>query len=153
MTKVRSLPDYPAFVAALKERILHARTSAVRAVNRDMVLLYWDIGHGIVEKQQSAGWGESVVERLAADLRAEFPDMRGLSAFNLWLMRQFYLEYSSPEFLEQAVQELKKLRGIILEQPVQELAARVVAARTSSKPYGISASCRRHQENCYTGSQ
>jgi len=52
MTKALSHPDYPAFLAALKDRILHARTSAVRAINRDLVLLYWDIGRGIVEKQQ-----------------------------------------------------------------------------------------------------
>ena len=75
--------DYPAFLAALKERVLNARTSAARAVNRELVLLYWDIGHGIVEKQQTAGWGDAVAERLAADLRAEFPDMRGFSTANL----------------------------------------------------------------------
>ena len=65
MTKVLSLPDYPAFVAVLKERILHARTLAARAVNRELVLLYWDIGRSIVEKQQTAGWGDAVVEMLA----------------------------------------------------------------------------------------
>jgi predicted nuclease of restriction endonuclease-like (RecB) superfamily len=106
MTKTFPLPDYPVFLAALKERILHARTSAARAINRELVLLYWDIGRGIVEKQQTAGWGDSVVERLAADLRAEFPDMRGFSADNLWRMRQFFAEYSNVEFLEQAVPEI-----------------------------------------------
>ena len=120
MTKLLSPPDYPAFLAAVKERILHARTAAARAVNRDLILLYWDIGRGIVEKQQTAGWGEAVVERLAADLRAEFPDMRGFSSFNLWRMRQFYLEYSSPEFLAQAARELKKARGQFLAQAVPE---------------------------------
>ncbi|MBX3276397.1 MAG: DUF1016 family protein [Acidobacteria bacterium] len=105
-TKQITHPDYPAFLSTLKERILHARTSAARAVNRELVLLYWDIGRGIVEKQQTAGWGDSVVERLAADLRAEFPDMRGFSPFNLWRMRQLSLEYSSPEFLAQAVPEI-----------------------------------------------
>jgi hypothetical protein len=70
-------------IAALKERILQARTSAARAVNRDLILLYWDICRGIVEKHQTAGWGEAVVERRAADLRAEFPDMRGFSVANI----------------------------------------------------------------------
>ena len=107
MKKTLPLPDYPVFLAALKERILQARTSAARAVNRDLVLLYWDIGRGIVEKQQTAGWGEAVVERLAADLRAEFPDMRGFSVANLWRMKQFYLTHTSPEFLSQAVKELE----------------------------------------------
>ena len=92
MTAALSLPDYPAFLVALKERILRARISAARAVNHELVLLYWDIGRGIVEKQRTSGWGDAVVERLAADLRAEFPDMRGFSANNLWLVRQFYSE-------------------------------------------------------------
>jgi predicted nuclease of restriction endonuclease-like (RecB) superfamily len=128
MTKSLSHPDYPAFLASLKDRILHARISAARAVNRELVLLYWDIGRGIVEKQQTAGWGDAVVERLAADLRAEFPDLRGFSADNLWRMRQFFAEYSAAEFLEQAVPELKKPRGKILEQLVPETVSRDPAA-------------------------
>ncbi len=60
MTKLLAYPDYPAFLAALKERVLQARTSAARAVNRELILLYWDIGRGIVDKQQELGWGESV---------------------------------------------------------------------------------------------
>ncbi len=116
------LPDgYPAFLAGLKERIVQARVSAVRAVNRDLILLYWDIGQAIVEKQNQARWGDSVVERLAADLRTEFPGMRGLSADNLWRMRQFYAEYCAPEFLEQAVPEIGDATGAFLEQPVPEL--------------------------------
>jgi predicted nuclease of restriction endonuclease-like (RecB) superfamily len=130
---VSSRSDYRAFLKTLKARILDARTSAIRAVNGELVLLYWDIGRGIVEKQQTAGWGDAIVERLAADLRAEFPDMRGFSANNLWMVRQFYSEYSAGEFLEQLVQELPKVRKpltkgkkgpAILEQAVPETAPR-----------------------------
>jgi predicted nuclease of restriction endonuclease-like (RecB) superfamily len=123
MTTTISHPDYPVFLADLRARILHARTTAARTVNRELVLLYWDIGRGIVGKQQTAGWGDAVVERLAADLRAEFPDMRGFSGANLWRMKQFYLAHVSPEFLAQAVRDLKKLRGQFLGQPVQEPAS------------------------------
>ena len=52
MTKALSPSGYPAFLAALKDRIVHARTTAARAVSRELVLLYWDIGQGIVEKQR-----------------------------------------------------------------------------------------------------
>ena len=127
MTKAVSHQDYPAFLAALKERILHARNSAARAVNRELVLLYWDIGRAIVEKQQTAGWGDSVVERLAVDLRTAFPDMRGFSVVNLWRMKQLFLEHTSPEFLSQAVKELKG-RGTEpekLSQAVRELVVSV----------------------------
>ena len=114
-------PDYTSFLTEVKGRIQTARLQAGRAVNRELVMLYWDIGRGIVEKQQTAGWGEAVVERLAADLRAEFPDMRGFSADNVWRMRQFYADHSTPEFLEQAVPELKRHAGKpYLEQLVQE---------------------------------
>jgi predicted nuclease of restriction endonuclease-like (RecB) superfamily len=114
-------PDYTSFLTEVKGRIQTARLQAGQAVNRELVMLYWDIGRGIVEKQKTAGWGEAVVERLAADLRAEFPDMRGFSADNVWRMRQFYADHSTPEFLEQAVPELKRHAGKpYLEQLVQE---------------------------------
>ncbi len=114
-----STPDYTAFLAEVKGRIQSARIAAGRAVNRELVMLYWDIGRGIVEKQKAAGWGESVVERLAADLQAEFPDMRGFSSFNVWRMRQLYVEYSENEFLAQAVPELRRLK--FLAQAVPEM--------------------------------
>jgi predicted nuclease of restriction endonuclease-like (RecB) superfamily len=114
---------YARFVAELKARIGAARLSAARSVNRELILLYWDIGRGIVEKQAAEGWGESVVERLAADLRAEFPDMRGFSPFNVWRMRQVYLEYTSPGFLAQAAPESSGPRSKFLAQPVPELGA------------------------------
>lgn len=106
MTTAVSHPDYPAFLAALKERILRARISAAHAANHELVLLYWDIGRGIMEKQQTAGWGDAVVERLAADLRDEFPDIRGFSVGNIWRMRQFYQIHTQPEFLAQPAREL-----------------------------------------------
>lgn len=130
MTSALSHPDYPAFLAALKERILHARFSAARAVNRELVLLYWDLGRGIVEKQQIAGWGDAVVERLAADLQAEFPAMRGFSAANVWRMRQFYQLHAQPEFLAQVAREIGPIskgttKSEFLAKAVREMAASV----------------------------
>lgn len=116
-----AFPDYPAFLADIKQRIAAARLTAARAVNRELILLYWDIGRAIVEKQRAAAWGDAVVERLAADLRAEFPDMRGFSADNLWRMRQFVAEWTAPEFLEQAVPEMQTTPPNLLEQAVPEL--------------------------------
>src|SRR5262245_40611125 len=113
-------PDYAAFVADLKSRIASARLGAARAVNRELILLYWDIGRGIVEKQKELSWGDAVVEKLAEDLREAFPGMGGFSAFNVWRMRQFYLEGASAEFLAQAVPELTKRGGkAFLEPAVQ----------------------------------
>ena len=71
------VPDYSAFLTDVKSRIQTARLAAGRAVNRELVLLYWDIGRGIVEKQNLLGWGDSVVEALAKDLAEAFPGIRG----------------------------------------------------------------------------
>jgi predicted nuclease of restriction endonuclease-like (RecB) superfamily len=122
--------DYSSFLTEVKGRIQAARLQAGRAVNRELVMLYWDIGRGIVEKQRTAGWGDAVVERLAADLRAEFPDMHGFSPANVWRMRQCFEVYSGPEFLAQAVRELGPVpagmpRDQFLAQAVRELVAAV----------------------------
>ncbi len=98
--------DYADFLSGVKQRIRQARTTAVRAVNRELILLYWDLGRAIVEKQQTARWGDAVVERLAADLRAEFPDMRGFSGRNLRDMKRFYLAYRDEAIWRQAVAKL-----------------------------------------------
>ncbi len=83
--------EYRSLLAGIRERIRSAQHKALRAVNRELVDLYWDIGRMIVEQQRDEAWGRSVVERLAKDLQAEFPGVSGYSAANLWRMRNFYL--------------------------------------------------------------
>jgi hypothetical protein len=63
---VMTSPEYRVFIKDLKTRVISARICGARAMNRDMILLYWDIGRGIVEKQQVLGWGDAVVEMVAA---------------------------------------------------------------------------------------
>jgi predicted nuclease of restriction endonuclease-like (RecB) superfamily len=121
---VLATPVYRRFIEDLKARVTAARVSAARHVSRDLILLYWHIGRAIVEKQKTLGWGDSVVEMVARDLRQAFPGARGFSANNVWLMRQFFSEYSSDEFLEQAVQEMRGRRHRLLEQAVPEPASR-----------------------------
>ncbi|MEO8427796.1 MAG: PDDEXK nuclease domain-containing protein [Verrucomicrobiota bacterium] len=117
-------PEYRRFIEELKARVLSARISAARAVNRDGILLYWDIGRGIMEKQRILGWGDSVVEMVAADLRRAFPQMKGFSPRNVWDMRRLYETYTASEFLEQPVPKIaRSVPGRILRQPVAELTA------------------------------
>ena len=82
--------DYAAFVADLKTRIASARLTAARAVNSELVGLYWDIGAVIREKQAAQGWGDAVVERLSSDLKRPFPGTTGFSAIDLWCIRQLH---------------------------------------------------------------
>jgi hypothetical protein len=100
--------DYVQFLSDLKKRILTARVSTARAVNRGLILLYWDIGRAIVEKQKLLNWGDSVVEMVAKDLQSEFPEIRGFSADSIWRMRQFFTEYVESAFLEQPVPEIAR---------------------------------------------
>src|SRR5687767_1339387 len=111
---VMASPEYQRFIENLKAWVVSARISATRAVNRELILLYWDSGCAIVEKQQMLGWGESVVEMVSADLRRAFPGTTGFSARNLRDMKRFYLSYvdesqsGTPErqFLRQLVAEI-----------------------------------------------
>src|SRR5260221_8502717 len=97
---------YDEFLRGLKERIRTAQVRAALAVNRELVLLYWRIGRDILDRQEREGWGGKVVERLAADLRREFPSMRGLSRSNLHYMRAFAGAYPDELFVQQAVGQI-----------------------------------------------
>src|SRR5258706_10995740 len=83
------LQPYDHFLQDLKARIRTAQVRAGLAVNRELVLLYWGIGRDILARQQEQGWGAKVIERLSADLRHSFPEMKGLSRTNLLYMRSF----------------------------------------------------------------
>ena len=97
---------YTTLLADLKARVRAAQLRAVVSVNRELILLYWDIGKIIVEAQQTKGYGKQVVERLAEDLQKEFPGTAGLSSLNLWRMRAFYTAYRNQiTILSQAVTE------------------------------------------------
>ena len=98
--------DYAAWLGGLKSRIQSARTSAARAVNRELLLLYWDIGRGIVEKQEELSWGESVIDQLSGDLRRAFPGTKGFSPRNLRDMKRLFSTYADAAIWRQAVAEL-----------------------------------------------
>ena len=100
------LNGYPEFLGELKQRIATARLNAARTVNRELILLYWDIGQEILERKAELQWGQSVIERLAKDLQKAFPGVSGFSSRNLRDMKRFYAEYSAPEFWRQAVAKL-----------------------------------------------
>jgi len=79
---------YPQLLEQLKAQVRRARVHASRVVNTELLTLYWDLGRAILDRQDAEGWGTKVIDRLAVDLRAAFPEMRGLSRSNLKHMRQ-----------------------------------------------------------------
>ena len=108
MSKAEQLipADYAALLAEVKERVRSAQYAALKAVNKELVTLYWDIGRLIEERQRGGTWGKSIVATLAGDLQREFPGTQGFSAQNLWYMRQFYLAYHGHEELQPLVGEI-----------------------------------------------
>ena len=85
--------DYAALLAEVKERVRSAQLSALKAVNKELVTLCWDIGRLIVNRQADADHGTAIAEQLAADLRRELPGVSGYSRRNIFYMREFYLAY------------------------------------------------------------
>lgn len=106
--------DYRHLLMEVQQRIRAAQYDALKAVNREMINLYWDIGKMIVSRQQNVNWGKSVVEQLAKDLQAEFPGISGFSNRNIWRMRDFYLTYHSQEILPPMVAEIGWTHNIVI---------------------------------------
>jgi predicted nuclease of restriction endonuclease-like (RecB) superfamily len=109
------VPDgYADWLAGLKTRIHTAQQRATLAVNRELVLLYWQIGRDILARQAAQGWGAKVIERLAQDLRTAFPDMKGFSPRNLKYMRAFAEAWPDGEFVQQAAAQLPWGHNLVL---------------------------------------
>ena len=105
---------YVTWLTDLKQRIQSAQQRAVLSVNRELVLLYWDIGKEILDRQQAQGWGAKVIEQLAMDLTAAFPEMKGFSRRNLLYMRSFAEEWPNHEFVQQAGAQLPWGQNLLL---------------------------------------
>jgi predicted nuclease of restriction endonuclease-like (RecB) superfamily len=114
MEKKQQAVPYGKLLQDIKARILTAQYAALKAVNQELIALYWDIGRMITERQKEYGWGKSVVENLSGDLQKEFPGERGYSKDNLWRMRKFHLAYSGHPKLAPLVQEIGWTHNIVI---------------------------------------
>lgn len=106
--------DYGNLLVEVKQRIRSAQYEALKAVNKELIALYWDIGKMIVTRQQGTTWGKSVVEQLAKDLQNEFPGISGFSSANLWRMRLFYETFASNEKLAPLVREIGWTHNLVI---------------------------------------
>ena len=98
--------EYAEFIETLKADIQKSQIKAALAVNRELVLLYWRIGNGILAKQKELGWGAKVVEQISCDLRLAFPSMKGFSRTNLLYMRLFAENYPDDQIVQQLVGQI-----------------------------------------------
>jgi len=117
--------NYADFLNGLKSRIRTAQVKAALAVNQELILLYWQIGHDILARQKGEKWGSSVVERLAQDLKREFPDIKGFSRTNLLYMRAFAKAYPTEQFVHQLGGQIPWKHNCILIDKVKDPEQRV----------------------------
>jgi hypothetical protein len=128
--------DYASLLSDLKQRIRAAQVRAAMMGNASTLMLYWEIGGVLVDRQKNEGWGAGVLPRLEADLKNELPEEKGFSERNMRRMIQFYREY--PDLLSirtQAVSELDQhSHGAIRTQPVAKLAGPAPGAKIVPPP-------------------
>ena len=119
------ISQYKILLVELKKRIAEARSNLLYIVNRETIAVYWDIGKMIADQEKTEGWGTKVVEKLARDIKIEFPDLQGFSTRNLRYMREFAKAYPGFSILQQPAAKLTpSTRGkkkIILQQPAAKM--------------------------------
>lgn len=136
--------NYQELLIEVKDRIRAAQYAALKAVNHELIALYWDIGRLIVDRQQTAGWGKSVVEQLAQDIQAEFPGIGGFSTANLWRMRAFYLAYAENPNLAPLVREIGWTHNLVILEKCKDDLEREFYLRMTRK-FGWTKSVLIHQ--------
>lgn len=100
---------------------------------QELVGLYWDIGRMIVERQADAQHGSSIAERLAADLRSEFPDISGFSRRNIFYMREFYMLYRDDKRVQPLVAQLEWSHNLAILQRCKDSLEREFYIRMTRK--------------------
>ena len=130
--KLTPTPEgYAGWLADLKTRIHTAQQCAALAVNRELVLLYWQISQDILARQAAQGWGAKVIERLSQDLRSAFPEMKGFSRANLMYMRAFAAAWPDEQIVQQAVGQLPWGHNLVLLTQLKNSAQRLAYAESA----------------------
>ena len=125
MNKIIIPSDYLEFLNEIKARIHHSRIKTFQAVNSEMILLYYDIGKHILAKQGTEGWGTKVIDHLAADLKKEFPGVKGFSLRTLKYMRKFAEIWTDYSKVQQLAAQIPWGHTITLINKVQNQAERI----------------------------
>jgi predicted nuclease of restriction endonuclease-like (RecB) superfamily len=125
--------DYGRLLADIKERIRVAQYRALRAVNKELVVLYWDIGRMIAERQKDARHGDAIVEQLAKDLQREVPEGGGFSRRNIFYMREFYAAYRIFPKVQPLVAQIAWTHNLIILQRCKDPLEREYYIRMTAK--------------------
>ncbi len=122
--KTISQPAYSALFSEVKDKIQQAQNRAFLSITREMILLYWEIGQLIVDRQNKQGWGAKVIEKLSSDLRKEIPDSRSFSVRNLKYMLKFYKTYLGYTALQKSIIQVPWSHNIVIMDKVKSFEER-----------------------------
>lgn len=117
--------EYEQFFHNLKEKIQSAQVRTALTVNRELVLLYWQIGQEILIRQRQQGWGAKVISKLSKDLQKAFPDMKGFSRTNLLYMRAFAEAYPDEQIVQQLAGQIPWFHNCLLLDRVKDVSERI----------------------------
>ena len=130
-TAVELPESYDGFLVEIKEQIKKERLKAVIAANSALVLMYWNIGRSILDRQNSEGWGTKVIDRLSVDLKDEFPEMNGFSARNLKYMRKFAENWPDISIVQEVLAQISWYHNLALLEKLKDEQLRLWYARQS----------------------
>ncbi len=102
------MDNYPALLKEVKDRIRRAQIRATMSANAEMLLMYWDVGRIVASRQETEGWGTSIIPRLSRDIRNDLPELKGFSERNIGRMLAFYREYSMLSILPTPLAKLEE---------------------------------------------
>jgi len=116
--------EYSLFFIDVKTRIQKSQHRAIQSVNYELVLLYWDVGSIILNKEAEKGWGGKIIDALSSDLKKAFPNMKGFSIRNLKYMRQFAQTYPNINFVQETLAQLNWYINITIMQKIKDVSMR-----------------------------
>lgn len=117
--------EYKELISRIKVQINNSRQKALLAVNKELLILYWNIGNIILKYQDKEGWGAKVIDDIAKEIKDELPDQKGFSPRNVKYMRKFALEYKSLEFVQQVVAQIPWSHNVILMDKIVDVEKRL----------------------------
>jgi predicted nuclease of restriction endonuclease-like (RecB) superfamily len=117
---MNNIIDYASVFSELKQRVFNSQQKAIYSVNKELVLLYWDIGNIILKNQSEQGWGSKIIDSLSKDLKNTFPNIKGFSVRNLKYMRQFASVYTDMSIVKELLAQLSWYHNLTLIQKLKE---------------------------------
>ncbi|MEG1256848.1 PDDEXK nuclease domain-containing protein [Clostridium sp.] len=116
--------EYNNLIKGIKDKIRGSQQKAILAVNKELLILYWNIGKVILSSQEKEGWGAKVIDNISKEIKNEFPDLKGFSSRNLKYMRKFAEEYSDFQFVQQVVAQIPWSHNVVLMDKINDITVR-----------------------------